>query len=129
MIRYQRIITLLFGIFIALAAMSLSFDNPQSAQAAGSRQIAAVTTDLGSVNNIGDYINDLLNNFVLKILAGLAALMLIYAGYIYLTSQGNPEALTRAKDIIIGVVTGIVLLFIIKLILVNTIGITTTVIK
>lgn len=129
MIRYQRILTFLFGVFVAIMAMSISFDNPPPAQAASSRQLASVTTDLGSVNNIGDYINALLNNFVLKILAGLAALMLIYAGYIYLTSQGNPEALTRAKDIIIGVVTGIVLLFIIKLILVNTIGITTTVIK
>ncbi len=83
---------------------------------------AAVTTDFGSANDIGDYVN-LILKWLMPIVGGLGVLMLIYAGYIYITSQGNPEALGQAKDIIIGVVVGIMLLFLIELIVVKTIGV------
>jgi len=80
-----------------------------------------VTTDFGWVCNIADYVNKLLP-WIMGIVGGLAVLMLVYAGYIYMTSQGNPERVSLAKDIIIGVIIGIILLFIIEVIL-KTIGI------
>jgi len=78
-----------------------------------------VQTDLpgGPVTNIADYVSRILNTFLIPILGGLALIMVIYAGYIYMTSQGNPEALGRAKDILIGVVVGIILLFTIEIII------------
>ena len=106
----------LIGLFAvaALGAVFLGFW--------ANRQALAVATDFGEVSNIGDYLSAVLK-WVVPLIGGLAVLMLIYAGYIYMTSQGNPEALGRAKDIIIGVVTGILLLFLIEIILVKTIGI------
>lgn len=77
----------------------------------------AVETEVGPVSGLPQYINELLKQFIFPILGGLALLMLIYAGYLYMTSQGNPEQTGRAKDIIIGVVTGIVLLFLIEAIM------------
>lgn len=79
------------------------------------------TTDLGPAKDIADYVNILLK-WALPVVGGLAVLMLIYAGYIYMTSQGSPEATGKAKDIIMGVVIGILLLFTIGIIL-STIGV------
>lgn len=81
-----------------------------------------VNTEFGLACNLSDYVN-LLLKWALPVVGGLAVLMIIYAGYIYMTSQGNPEAVAKAKDIIIGVAVGILLLFLIGVIL-GTLGIT-----
>ncbi len=77
---------------------------------------SAVETELGPAKNLSEYLSNIFN-WIIPIVGGLAVLMLIYAGYKYITSQGNPEAISQAKDIIIGVITGIVLLFLIEIIL------------
>ncbi|HLC38907.1 MAG TPA: hypothetical protein VJJ80_02150 [Patescibacteria group bacterium] len=48
--------------------------------------------------------------FVSYLAVGLAILMLIYAGYKYMSSQGNPDALTEAKDIIFGTIISLLVL-------------------
>jgi len=87
-------------------------------------KVLAYTTDISTqnVNNIYDYVNIIIKDWAIPIVGGLAVLMLIYAGYLYMTSQGNPEATGQAKDIIVGVIVGILLLFLIGIIL-STIGI------
>ena len=85
------------------------------------RQVA-IATEFGEVNNLGEYISAILR-WLVPAIGGFATLMLIFAGYIYLTSQGNPDAVSRAKDIIIGVIVGILLLFLMELLLTNVIGI------
>lgn len=40
---------------------------------------------------------------------GFCALCLVYAGYLYLTSQGEPVRLARAKEAVWGAVVGLVL--------------------
>ena len=67
-------------------------------------------------NDYWDYINTLYA-FSMKIGIGLATLMIIYAGYRYITSQGNPSAINEAKDIIIGSLTGLAMLFLVYFIL------------
>lgn len=81
-----------------------------------------VNTEFGLACNLADYVN-LILKWALPVVGGLAVLMIIYAGYIYMTSQGNPEAVAKAKDIIIGVAIGVLLLFLIGVIL-GTLGIT-----
>lgn len=109
----KKTLIFLFAI-TSLAAIFLAFF--------ANHQALAVTTEFGEVNNVGQYVSNILK-WAVPIIGGLAVLMLVYAGYIYVTSGGNPEALTRAKDIIIGVITGIILLFLIEVILVKTIGV------
>lgn len=91
----------LFGLTLVL---------PQSVKA------VAVETEFGPVNNLAEYINNILT-WLLPIMGGIALLAIIFAGYKYITSQGSPDAISQAKDIIISTVTGLVLLFLIKLIL------------
>lgn len=81
----------------------------------------ASQTEFGPASNLSEYVN-LILKWAYPVIGGLAVLMLIYAGYIYMTSQGSPEAIGRAKDIIIGVAIGILLLFTIGIIL-GTLGI------
>lgn len=84
----------------------------------------AVTTGLnipgGKENNTYDSYIDYMGaifSFAMKAGAVLTTLMIIYAGYKYLTSQGNPTALGEAKDIIIGSLSGFAMLLLIYLIL------------
>lgn len=62
-----------------------------------------------------------LYEFATYLATGLAILMTIWGGYKYITSQGNPDALGEAKEIIWGAIIGLLLLGLGYLIL-NSIG-------
>ena len=55
--------------------------------------------------------------FSIRLGGVLTILMLIFAGYKYMTSQGNPTAINEAKDILIGSLSGYALLLLVSLIL------------
>jgi hypothetical protein len=84
----------------------------------------AITTEVGPADNLAQYVSLLLTKLMFPI-AGFAILAIIFAGYLYMTSQGNPESVNKAKDIIIGVVVGVLLLFLLKALL-NQIGLNQT---
>jgi len=79
-------------------------------------------TPKSSVTDFDTYIKAILK-FANTAGVALATLMLIYAGYKYMTSQGNPTAINEAKDIIIGSLSGLALLLLTSLIL-NVLNIT-----
>jgi len=81
-----------------------------------------IVTDFGRANNIGAFMKQVMP-WAQGIIAGIAVLALIYAGYLYMTSQGEQENITTAKDIIMGVILGIILLFTARILLNNVIGI------
>lgn len=60
-----------------------------------------------------DYVRDIYT-FALNAGFALATLMVIFAGYKYLTSQGNTTAINDAKDIIIGSIIGFIILLLVK---------------
>lgn len=82
----------------------------------------SIGTDFGQANNIGAFMI-LVIPWAEGIIASVAVLALIYAGYLYMTSQGEQENITTAKDIITGVILGIILLFTAQILLHNVIGI------
>ena len=57
--------------------------------------------------------------FATYLAVGLAILMIIWGGYKYITSAGNPEALGEAKEIIGGAIIGLLVLGLGYLILSN----------
>lgn len=69
-----------------------------------------------SFSNFLAYVNAVFT-FSLKLGVALTSLMLIYAGYKYMTSQGNPTAINEAKDIMIGSLSGFIMLLLVYLIL------------
>jgi TRAP-type C4-dicarboxylate transport system permease small subunit len=84
-------------------------------------QAVNVTTDLGSTTNFSEFLTQFFA-WALPITSATAVLVLIYAGYLYMTSQGNQENITTAKELITGVVLGILLLFTARILLRNVIG-------
>lgn len=79
-----------------------------------------MNTEFGPANNISEYITNIFN-WLTPVIISLAVLMVIYAGYLYLTSQGNPDGIGRAKEILIGVVVGLMVYFLMTMIR-STIG-------
>lgn len=75
-----------------------------------------------NAKSVGEYVT-LLYKIGIPICLGLGGLVIIYAGYIYATSQGNPDSIKTAKDFIIGALVGIALIILAGVILRNIIGI------
>ncbi len=78
--------------------------------------------DLRTAGSVGNYIT-LLYKWVLGTGTAVAILIVIYAGYLYATSQGNPDSTKTAKDLIIGVLVGLALIILAGVILNNVVGV------
>lgn len=65
----------------------------------------------------------LVYKWALGIAAGLAILMLTWAGFSYATSEGNPDKINEAKEVIVGAISGLVFLMLAYLIL-QALGVT-----
>ncbi len=65
--------------------------------------LGCIGTDTGSF--VGSFFN-----VGLGLAGGIAFLFLIYGGFLYLTSGGNPETLQKAKEIIVSAITGLLLI-------------------
>lgn len=70
---------------------------------------------------LDEKIKEIYNNIVVYLAGPLAILFLIYGGYLYITSTGNPEQVGMAKDVIMTALTAVIVLLLAGLIL-NTIG-------
>ena len=84
--------------------------------------MAANEEDFRNAANVGDYVTKLYN-WGIGIGSALAIMMLIYAGYLYASSQGNPDSIKQAKDLIIGALVGLALIILAGVILTKVIGI------
>ena len=65
-------------------------------------------------------------NWSMLIIIPLATIVLIAAGIIYMTSGGNPDRVSLAKKMIFGALSGLALLVLGKVFLVNILGITSS---
>lgn len=69
---------------------------------------------------IADFVGSILD-VAIPVSVFACVVLLSYAGYIMITSQGNPEKLTEAKEVITNALTGfaIILLSVVILVLIN----------
>lgn len=70
-----------------------------------------VQTAIGPINTEPATFIASLFSFILGISGGIAVLIIMYAGYLFLTSRGNAEAIQRGREMIVAAIVG--LLFII----------------
>ncbi len=77
----------------------------------------SVDTDFGPVTSLGQYVGRVFT-WASSIIVSVVIVVIIYAGYLYITSAGNPDQATRAKNFIITAITSLALvilaIFIIK---------------
>lgn len=72
---------------------------------------------------------DTLINFITILAVAIAPIFIIYAGYLFMTSGGEPTKLKTAKNVITYVVIGLAILFLSKAlisVIINVIGVEQT---
>lgn len=92
-----------------------------------------INTAIGCINVLGDTTGAGLSNFILKwaigVGSGIAFLLILYSGFMIMTSAGNPERLKAGQELLTSAISGILLLifsiFILNLIGVKILGIFT----
>jgi len=102
--------------FIKFSLLAFIITTPSFALAA-----KPVETEFGPIANVGEFIIKIFD-WLVPMTGLLALIMFVFAGYIYITSQGDQNSIKTAKEIVLGVITGIILLFTIKLLLQRIIG-------
>ncbi len=83
-------------------------------------EIPSTACTAGATVDLATYIS-CWYRFLTFIVFGAAVIMIAYGGYKYITSQGNPDSLKDAKDVIFAGIAGIVIMTLGYLIL-STIG-------
>ncbi|QQG44521.1 MAG: hypothetical protein HYW86_01230 [Candidatus Roizmanbacteria bacterium] len=80
---------------------------------AGTPQPASLTLTgpLKGINTIGDVVNRI-SQFLIPLAAVILFIVLVYGGYQFLLSQGNPEKVKSARAILTAGVIGFILLII-----------------
>lgn len=73
--------------------------------------VTSVCTDLGSFSTIGDFIAAAINTWVVPIAVVGAIVMITVAGFLYISSGGSPDGIKLAKELIVGAILGLALLF------------------
>lgn len=91
------IITIALLITAALPALAIETGLEATADAAGLKQ-APLPTVIGTI--IG---------YALSFIGIIFLLLMIYGGILWMTSYGNEQKVTKAKDLIIGAVIGLVI--------------------
>lgn len=61
------------------------------------------------VDNIADLVTNTLTYIVWPILAGGTVVMLCYAGLLFITAEGDPEKIKRARAAVIWAIVGIII--------------------
>lgn len=89
--------------------------------------VAATPTEeqLRTAGTLGDYIT-LLFDWVIPFGLGAGGLVIVYAGYVYMTGQGSPESTKYAKELILGVIVGLAIIILAGVLLQNVIGVPET---
>ena len=70
-----------------------------------------------TLDSIKSWLEGDVTNLLLAIATGVAIIMMIYGGYLYLTAFGNEEQAEKGKKTIMWVVVGLVVIIIAKLII------------
>jgi len=111
-------IKLLALLFFSLAFLFMIYTPIPEASAAGVAEVEVSICPDGSTGactrSWAGYIENLFG-FLLKIGSVLVVLMLVYAGYILMTSQGDSSKITTAKEIALGSILGLIILILIPL--------------
>lgn len=112
------LIALPFLMFISLAlfySTKYSADEPTAQSEIGVGVGLPGSVTAGQEYTYASYVRGLYA-FSMKVAVALCTIMVIYAGYKYLTSRGESGAINEAKDILFGTLMGAALLMLVVLI-------------
>jgi hypothetical protein len=95
---------IMLGVVLVFSAMPVAFAQV-TAEAPSS-----ILNQTGGEGNIKNFVNNIIN-FILGFLGFLCVIFIIYAGFLYVTSQGADDQIGTAKNIILYCAIGVVIIF------------------
>lgn len=111
-------------LFLALALFLFLFPTPVLAQLGCGGNPNALDTAIGCIPVLDS--QEAFLGFILKwaigIGGGIAFLLIVYAGFMIMTSMGNPERLQAGKELLTSAISGLILL-ILSIFILNIIGV------
>ena len=97
-----------------VAVIALSFLNASPVLAQQENNIVASTEVIGETTGLGSEDPRIIIARIIRIFLGLlgavALVMIIYAGFLYMTSGGDPAKITKAKQIMINTIIGLTII-------------------
>ena len=113
--------------YVDIDSKTVSYANNGTGTTVGSGTSGSGSTTVGGLNygagagntsfsGFQDYMNTVLP-WIMSIGVALSILMIVYGGFKYITSQGQPDQLTAAKNIIFSTIIGFILLVMMSYIL------------
>jgi len=113
---------LLFSMLIILiflfGGVALAQENNESGETEGGVELGAPIGGEDEPSNFADYVNTIYD-FAVVAGTSLAVLVIIFAGYKYMASSGDPQSTAEAKELLVGAIVGLVLILLTRLILVS----------
>lgn len=113
------LITALFLIIPAKSAVAAGDDSVKCGQ-------DGINTAIGCIPVLGNDNGTAFSAFVLKwaigVGGGIAFLLIVYAGFMIMTSQGNPERLKAGQELLTSAISGVILL-VLSVFILNVIGV------
>jgi hypothetical protein len=128
----------IFSLFLALAFLFTSFAGPAYAQfnvtgkasvtSGGAGDVlcgsSGINTAIGCIDVLGSreaFLGQILG-WAIGVGGGIAFLLIVYAGFMIMTSSGNPERLKAGQELLTSAISGIILL-IFSIMVLNLIGV------
>ena len=102
------IVVLIFSLFLGVDSML--------AQDTGGETDLSAPIGIKDKLSLGEYI-PVIYNFFVVLGVSLAILVIIFAGYKYMMSSGDPQSLEESKELLVGAIVGLILIFLTRLIL------------
>lgn len=120
----KKLLALFFG--LAILVQTLFLPSVVLADALGSGRCGAteIDTAIGCINVLGGkdaFVGQLLG-WAIGVGGGIAFLLIVYAGFMIMTSSGNPERLKAGQELLTSAISGIILL-IFSVVVLNLIGV------
>lgn len=119
---------LLVVVGLVVLASALAFARPAYADALGTGNCGdtAIDTAIGCIPVLENDGGTAFAGFILKwaigVGGGIAFLLIVYAGFMIMTSQGNPERLKAGQELLTSAISGVVLL-VLSVFVLNVIGV------
>lgn len=122
----KKLLSIFFAIFIFSATNLISPMNvsAQACQPAHGNAGTGIQTAVGCISVLGtpeQFLGDILR-WAVGIGGGIAFLLILYAGFMVMTSGGNPERLKAGQELLTSAISGLILL-IFSIFILNFIGI------
>lgn len=80
-------------------------------------KVPGIKSDFTTVEGVAGQIGDVLN-FAVGLSAIVAIVMIIYSGYMFITSAGDPDKVEKGKNALTAAIVGMVIVFLARLLVV-----------